>query len=81
MILSNYSKSCCYQWSIDRLDNSLPHNRDNILISCYYCNCRRHPEFKQEFKICSSRCHMIKRDIPYFNYKMNREKINLLKLD
>jgi hypothetical protein len=59
---NNYEKFCCYQFSIDRIDNSKPHNKDNVLISCYFCNCRDFPLFDQPFKICKSGCHKIKRD-------------------
>jgi hypothetical protein len=36
---SNWKPYCLYQFTLDRIDNNLPHNRDNVLISCYYCNC------------------------------------------
>lgn len=29
------------QWTLDRLDNSLGHNRDNVVLSCLRCNLRR----------------------------------------
>src|SRR5690606_36627413 len=34
-----------------------PHNINNVLISCYYCNCRHNPCFDQVNKICNSGCH------------------------
>ena len=55
----NWLPYCCYQFSIDRLDNTKPHDRENVLISCYYCNCRYHPEFKQVDKCCTARCHKV----------------------
>lgn len=45
LITHSYVPRCLYQFSIDRLDNSKPHNKDNIAISCYFCNCKDHPEF------------------------------------
>lgn len=54
---------CCYQFSIDRIDNTKPHDKDNYQISCYYCNCRHNPNFNQPHKICSQGCHTKKRDI------------------
>jgi hypothetical protein len=64
----NWSPFCCYQFSIDRINDNKPHDRNNILISCYYCNCRHHPNFDQKNKICNSKCHTIKKDnIPYKN--------------
>jgi hypothetical protein len=57
--LVNYKALCCYQFSIDRIDNQLPHNKNNIRISCYYCNCRHHSKFDQLNKVCNSKCHKV----------------------
>lgn len=54
---------CCYQFSIDRIDDRKPHDKDNCQISCYYCNCRHHENFNQPYKVCSQGCHTIKKDI------------------
>jgi hypothetical protein len=78
---------CLYQFSLDRIDNSLPHNRDNILISCYYCNCinylteRLDCEEKIKYKMCGNNCHCIKRNIQIKREDIQNEKINSLKLD
>ena len=66
LLLNEYSKNCLYQFSIDRVNNKLPHTRTNILLSCYYCNCFSgiiNSEGEYEHKICpkSSNCHIIKR--------------------
>ena len=29
------------QWTLDRIDNDLGHNEDNIVISCLQCNLQR----------------------------------------
>jgi hypothetical protein len=58
---TNYKPYCCYQFSVDRIDNSLPHNKGNILISCYYCNCRHHYKFDQKNKVCKYGCHTTER--------------------
>ena len=29
------------QWTLDRIDNSKPHNRDNVVIACLKCNLER----------------------------------------
>lgn len=57
VLLSGWRPLCCYQFSIDRIDNKKPHNNENCFISCYYCNCRDFPEFTQHLKVCSSGCH------------------------
>jgi hypothetical protein len=64
----NWAPYCCYQFSIDRIDDNKPHNRDNVLMSCYYCNCRQHPDFNQHNKICNQKCHTDKKEnIPLKN--------------
>jgi hypothetical protein len=35
----NWKPKCLYQFSLDRINETLPHDKTNILISCYYCNC------------------------------------------
>lgn len=37
--LNNYENRCKNQLSIDRINNNEPHNKNNIMLSCYYCNC------------------------------------------
>ena len=29
------------QWTLDRIDNSVGHNSDNVIISCLECNLKR----------------------------------------
>ena len=72
VVTTNYRPYCCYQFSIDRIDNNKPHDNGNVLISCYYCNCRNYPLFDQSNKICNSGCHVIKREIK--NTRENIEK-------
>lgn len=77
---------CLYQFSVDRIDNSLPHNRDNILISCYYCNCIGYLtdilgcQDNTKHKICINYCHCEKRDIVIKREEVSIDKINSLKL-
>ena len=61
VLINNWNPYCCYQFSIDRIKNNEPHNKNNVLISCYYCNCRHHPKFNQHNKICNRGCHMEKK--------------------
>ena len=78
--------SCLYQFSIDRINNSLPHNRDNVLISCYYCNCLEYLTYalncgeNAKNKICDNHCHSEKRNISIKRTDVSVDKINALKL-
>ena len=40
------------QWSVDRIDNTKPHIKDNIVISCLRCNLRRRQREHKEFYDC-----------------------------
>jgi hypothetical protein len=61
LLLLNWKPYCCYQFSIDRIKDTDPHNKNNVLISCYYCNCRHHYKFKQHNKVCGQGCHLEKK--------------------
>ena len=37
------------QWSLDRIDNDIGHNNDNVLISCLECNLKRRKQNKDKF--------------------------------
>ena len=37
------------QWTLDRIDNSCGHNKDNILIACLECNLKRRDMDKDKF--------------------------------
>jgi hypothetical protein len=57
--LRNYHPYCHYQYSVDRLDNSKPHDKNNVAISCYYCNCQvvlSSQSGKQIKKDCGGKC-------------------------
>jgi len=38
------------QWTLDRLDNSIGHNEDNIVICCLKCNLQRRVRDDEKFK-------------------------------
>jgi len=82
----NWKPNCLYQFSVDRIDNKLPHNRDNVLISCYYCNCigyftKLECSENTKYKICENNCHCDKRQIQIKREDVSIDKINLLKLN
>ena len=37
------------QWTLDRIDNHLGHNKDNIVISCLQCNLKRRDTNSKKF--------------------------------
>jgi hypothetical protein len=37
------------QWSLDRIDNDLGHNKDNIVLSCLECNLKKRKIKKESF--------------------------------
>lgn len=52
ILTDGYKPYCCNQFSIDRIDNTKPHNIDNVKISCYFCNCKDHSLYDKKEKIC-----------------------------
>jgi hypothetical protein len=73
----NWKNRCLYQFSIDRIDESFPHDRNNVLISCYFCNCRH--RIDEEYKICTAGCHTEPKDIIWRN-QVDKTIINNLLL-
>ena len=37
------------QWTLDRIDNSLGHNSNNVVVSCLECNLKRRNTDKDKF--------------------------------
>jgi hypothetical protein len=37
------------QWTLDRIDNDLPHSNDNVIVSCLRCNLQRRCQNKDKF--------------------------------
>ena len=37
------------QWTLDRIDNDLPHTNDNVIIACLKCNLARRRQNKDKF--------------------------------
>ena len=46
---TNLEKECS-QWSLDRIDNSLPHTADNVVVACLKCNLNRRTMKYEDFK-------------------------------
>jgi hypothetical protein len=42
-----YSKQ---QWTLDRIDNDVGHNADNVVVSCLECNLKRGTMDSDRFK-------------------------------
>ena len=47
-VLYNYVREC-KQWSLDRIDNNIGHNSNNLVISCLECNLKRRRTSKDAF--------------------------------
>ena len=86
VITKEWQSRCLYQFTLDRIDNKLPHNKDNVLICCYYCNCISPStitslddiddrECDLFFKLCESKCHTTKRTITRKRYNIPKEEI------
>ena len=49
------------QWSVDRIDNSIGHNKDNFVLSCLNCNIKRRKRSSDKF-LFSKHLNIIKQD-------------------
>ena len=50
------------QWTLERLDNSFGHNRDNVVISCLSCNLRRRTMAKERYLQTKAMSKIVKLD-------------------
>lgn len=89
VLTSKWKSQCWYQFSLDRIDNLLPHDKTNVLISCYYCNCIQHMMHIENIdennydKVCIGGCHTTPHVILETRQSViasNPEKINQLRL-
>ena len=55
------------QWTVDRIDNSIGHDIENIVISCLKCNLQRRSRSSDKF--LQTKQMVIKRE----NYSENKE--------
>ena len=49
------------QWTLDRIDNSIGHHTDNVVISCLDCNLKRRTMNDKKFKF-SKQMKIIKKN-------------------
>ena len=49
------------QWSLDRIDNTMGHNSNNVVISCLECNLKRLNTELEKFKY-TKQLHIKKTD-------------------
>ena len=61
MIFEGYKPWCLWQASLDRIDTSKPHTKDNCRIICFYCNANH---TLQPPRICKALCHPYKHAVP-----------------
>ena len=46
-VIINYNAGCKNQFTLDRINSKNPHLKGNVLIACWFCNCR---DFNQQMK-------------------------------
>jgi len=81
VIIEEWRPNCLYQFTLDRIDNKLPHNKNNVLICCYYCNCYSCKNDETDiclYKLCPNSCHTIKRNITRKRCYVPKEEIQRL---
>ena len=54
------------QWSLERIDNSMGHNKDNVEIACLSCNLRRRTIYHERF-IFTKQLNLVKLGCPTIN--------------
>lgn len=79
LISEEFYPRCMYQFTLDRIDNNLPHNKDNVLVSCYYCNCYGESTTRMNKK-CPNHCHCVERQISRKRTNVPIEEIEYLRL-
>ena len=52
------------QWTLERLFNTLGHNRDNVVLSCLQCNLRRRCILSERYVQTKQMSNIVKRDHP-----------------
>ncbi len=79
VLTSRWESHCCYQFVISKINPTKLYDRDNVLISCYYCASRHYSDFKQNNKVCKAGCHTDPKDGIILRKQVSKDKIeNLL---
>ncbi len=79
VIISNWVRYCCYQLSMHCINHGKPHDRDNVLISCFYCISRMNSGADDQKKVCVEGCHVEPKNL-ILEPLVSRTKINRLLL-
>ena len=79
ILTSNWFSDCLYQMTLTKINITLPHNRDNVLISCHYCNDEKE-NTKRKMKKCKNKCHNDNKIITTNKNNISEVIINNLKL-
>ena len=54
LLFEYYQQRCRYQWSLDRIDRTIPHSKENVRLTCSSCNIAGPGAWKPP---CLSGCH------------------------
>lgn len=49
-----------FQWSLERIDNTMGHNKDNVKIACLSCNLRRRTMYHERYIFTKQMCNIKK---------------------
>ena len=79
ILTSNWFSECLYQMTLTKINITLPHNRDNVLISCHYCNDEKE-NTRRKMKKCKNKCHNDNKIITTNKNNISELIINNLKL-
>ena len=62
-VCNNGGTSYCYknkQWTLERIDNGMGHNKDNVEIACLLCNLRRRTMYHERYVFTKQMMNVVK---------------------